>query len=194
LFINLTKKDNLRRRKRKPAQQAIVDYRTNRRIRVREVRLIDHNGENHGVVPTNVALEMAVEAKLDLVEVAPNSRPPVCRIMDYGKFAYEQTKKEKAARKQQKKVEIKEIRLSIDTADFHRDIKVKNARKWLGEDKKVKVSIRFYGREITRPQLGQEVMESVAKELSDISTIEQKPNLEGRKMIMVLTPEMESAE
>jgi translation initiation factor IF-3 len=184
----------LRRRKRKPAQQAIVNYRTNRRIRVREVRLIDHTGENHGVVQTHIALEMAVEAKLDLVEVAPNSRPPVCRIMDYGKFAYEQTKKEKAARKQQKKIEIKEIRLSIDTADFHRDIKVKNAKKWLGEGKKVKVSIRFYGREITRPQLGREVMESVAKELSDISAIEQKPNLEGRKMIMVLTPEMESSE
>ena len=132
---------------------------------------------------------MARDAQLDLVEVAPNARPPVCKILDFGKFAFERTKKESIARKQQKQIEIKTIQLSIDTAKFHRDIKVRNARKWLSEGKKVKISIRFFGREITRPELGKEVIDSIVEELSDISVVEQKPNLEGRKMVMLLTSE-----
>lgn len=160
----------------------------NNRIRARELRLIDQDGTNHGVVSLRDALEMARLAGLDLVEVAPQANPPVARILDYGKFSYEQTKKERLARKQQKQVEIKTIRFSIDTADFHRDIKVRNARKWLGDDKKVKVSIRFYGREITRPQIGMDIMKAIAQELEDVATVEQEPNMEGRNMVMMLAP------
>ncbi len=177
-----------RGRRKKPQQDKIPDYRVNRQIRSREVQLIDADGTNRGVVPLSVALDRAHEARLDLVEVAPNADPPVCRVLDFGKFAYELTKKERLARKQQKKIEIKTIRLSIDTADFHRDIKIRNAKRWLKEGKKVKVSIRFYGREITRPELGQEVMKYVAEELSDVGEIEQAPNMEGRRMVMLLNP------
>lgn len=152
------------------------------------MRLIDQDGTNHGVVSLRDALDKARLAGLDLVEVAPQANPPVARILDYGKFSYEQTKKERQARKQQKQVEIKTIRFSIDTADFHRDIKVRNARKWLESDKKVKVSIRFYGREITRPQIGMDIMTAIAKELEDVATVEQEPNMEGRNMVMMLTP------
>lgn len=160
----------------------------NGRIRAREVRLIDQDGTNHGIVPLRDALERARLAGLDLVEVAPQADPPVARILDYGKFSYELTKKERQARKQQKQIEIKTIRFSIDTADFHRDIKVRSARKWLEEGKKVKVSIRFYGREITRPQIGMDVMTAIAKELEGLATVEQEANMEGRNMVMMLAP------
>lgn len=150
--------------------------------------MIDQDGTNHGVIPIAEAVELAREARLDLVEVAPNADPPVCRILDFGKFAYERTKKERQARKQQKKIEVKTIRLSIDTADFHRDIKVRNARRWLEEGKKVKVSLRFYGREITRPEIGQDMMSAVLDQLTDIAEVEQEPNMEGRRMIMLLSP------
>ena len=165
-----------------------VNYRINNRIRVREVRLIDHNGENHGVVPTAKAMEIAREANLDLVEVAPNSRPPVCRILDYGKFAYEKTKKEREARKLQKQIEIKTVRLTPRTGDFHRDIGVKNARRWLGEGKKVKFQVRFRAREITYPEIGKKALDEIAELLSDIAEIEQKPKLEGWSMTLLMTP------
>jgi translation initiation factor IF-3 len=132
---------------------------------------------------------LAREADLDLVEVAPNANPPVCRIMDYGKFVYEQTRKEREARKRQKKVEIKTIRLTPRTDDFHRGIGVKNARRWLGEGKKVKFMVRFKAREITYPEIGQRMLQGIAEELSDIAEVEQKPNLEGWRMTMMLTPE-----
>ncbi len=180
----------MRRARRKKSRPSVAsNYRVNRQIRAREVQLIDHTGQNRGIVPTREAYEIAQDAQLDLVEVAPNARPPVCRVLDFGKFAYEKTRKDREARKQQKKIEIKTIQLSIDTADFHRDIKIRKAKKWLSEGKKVKVSIRFFGREITRPELGQEVMTSIEEELSEFGVVEQKPNLEGRKMIMLLTPE-----
>lgn len=177
-----------RGRRKKPQQDTGPDYRVNRQIRAREVQLIDQDGTNHGVIPIAEAVELAREARLDLVEVAPNADPPVCRILDFGKFAYERTKKERQARKQQKKIEVKTIRLSIDTADFHRDIKVRNARRWLEEGKKVKVSLRFYGREITRPEIGQDMMSAVLDQLTDIAEVEQEPNMEGRRMIMLLSP------
>ena len=132
---------------------------------------------------------MAREAELDLVEVAPNARPPVCRILDHGKFVYEQTKKEKEARKRQQTVEIKTIRLTPRTDGFHRDIGIKNARKWLGEGKKVKFMVRFKAREISYPELGQQALQSIAEELSDISTIEQRPTLDGWRMTLMLAPE-----
>lgn len=155
--------------------------------------MIDHKGENHGVVPIERALELAREAQLDLVEVAPTARPPVCRILDHGKFVYEQTKKEKEARKRQQTVEIKTVRLTPRTDDFHRDIGVKNARKWLSEGKKVKFMVRFRAREISYPELGQQTLQSIAEELSDISTIEQRPKLDGWRMTLMLAPEKEPA-
>ena len=132
---------------------------------------------------------MAEEANLDLVEVAPGAKPPVCRIMDYGKFSYEFTKKEREARKRQKKIEIKTIRLTPRTDDFHRDIGVRNARRWLNEGKKVKFMVRFRAREITYPELGQKALQDIAEELSDIAVVEQKPKLEGWRMTLMLAPE-----
>jgi translation initiation factor IF-3 len=183
-------REEIRRRGRpKPRKPSSVNYRINNRIRAREVRLIDQDGDNHDVVPIKKAQEMAREAELDLVEVAPNANPPVCRIMDYGKFAYEKTKKEREARKQQKQIEIKTLKLTPRTADFHRDLQVKKARKWLEEGKKVKFQLRFRAREITYPEIGQEMLEGVAEELAEVSEIEQQPKLEGWSMTLMLAPE-----
>lgn len=139
-------------------------------------------------MPINVARDLAQDAGLDLVEVAPNARPPVVRVMDYGKFVYERTRKEREARKHQKQIEIKTIKLSPKIADFHRDLNVKRARGWLTEGKKVKVVVRFRGREITYPELGQQMMNGVAEELQEVGTVEQKPTLEGWQMVMMLAP------
>jgi translation initiation factor IF-3 len=153
------------------------------------VLLIDQDNKNHGKVAIQEAQRLANEAELDLVEVAPNANPPVCRIMDYGKFSYEYAKKDKEARKRQKKVEIKTIRLTPRTDDFHRNIGVRNARRWLEEGKKVKFMVRFKAREITYPELGKEALDSIAEELSDIAVVEQKPVLEGWRMTLMLAPE-----
>jgi translation initiation factor IF-3 len=131
---------------------------------------------------------MAREAELDLVEIAPNSVPPVCRIMDFGKFLFEKEKKEREARKAQTKIEIKEIRLRPKTTDHHRDFKVDDARRWLDKNLKVRVTIRFRGREITYPEIALQDLREIAESLSDISTIEQAPAIEGRAMSMMLTP------
>ena len=150
--------------------------------------MIGPNGENLGVVPIKEALKIAVEAELDLVEVASNAEPPVCRVMDFGKFLYERTKKEREARKAQTKIEIKEIRLRPKTNEHHRSFKVRDARRWLDDGMKVKVTVRFRGREITYPELAPEDLREIAEELADLSTIEQAPNLEGKVMNMVLAP------
>lgn len=155
------------------------------------MRLIDDKGDNVGVVTLEDALARAEKADLDLVEVAPGANPPVCRIIDYGKFTYERTKKEKEARRAQKKIEIKEIRLRPKTTAHHRGFKVKNARRWLGEGKKVKVRIRFRGRERDYPEIALEDLKEIAEELQDISIIEQAPAFEGRTMLMVLAPSSE---
>lgn len=131
---------------------------------------------------------MAEDAELDLVEVAPNASPPVCRIMDYGKFAYEKTKREREARKQQKQIEIKTLRLTPRTSDFHRDVYVRKARQWLEEGKKVKFQLRFRAREITYPEIGQEALQEVAEILGDVSEVEQAPKLEGWSMTLLLNP------
>ena len=164
------------------------DYRVNDRIRAREVRLITDDNENIGVVSIQQALQLASDRELDLVEVAPNADPPVCRIMDFGKFQYERAKKEREARKQQKQIEVKEIRLRPKTDDHHRSFKVRDARRWLEEGMKVKVRIRFRGREITYPEIAHEMLQEVAAELDDIAVVEQAPNMEGRTMLMVLAP------
>lgn len=165
-----------------------VNYRVNETIRVPQVRLIGPEGENVGVVSIEEARRIAQNAELDLVEVAPNSDPPVCRVMDFGKFIYEKAKKEREARKAQTKIEIKEIRLRPKTNDFHRDLQVRNARRWLNEGMKVKVRIRFRGREIDYPQIALNDLKEVAEELSDVAIVEQTPALEGRTMLMVLAP------
>jgi translation initiation factor IF-3 len=152
------------------------------------VRLIGADGENVGVVPLNEALRAAAEANLDLVEVAPQADPPVCRVLDYGKFLYERAKKERLARKAQVKVEIKEIRLRPKTSPHHRSFKVRDARRWLEEGKKVRVRIRFRGREITYPEIALDDLKQIAEELSDAGKIEQAPSMEGRTMIMTLAP------
>jgi len=141
-----------------------------------------------GVINTREALQMAREADLDLVEVAPNSSPPVCRIMDFGKFLYEREKKDREARKAQTKVEVKEIRLRPKTTDHHRDFKVDDARRWLEHNMKVRVTIRFRGREITYPEIALEDLRDIARELSDVGTVEQAPAIEGRAMSMMLVP------
>lgn len=134
------------------------------------------------------AMDKAFEADLDLVEVAPNANPPVCRIIDYGKFIYERTKKEKEAKKAQKKVEIKEIRMRPKTTDHHKGFKIRDARRWLEEGKKVKVRIRFRGRERDYPELAREDLQEIADELQDIAVVEQAPSFEGRTLLMVLAP------
>jgi translation initiation factor IF-3 len=170
------------------------DYRINSEITAREVRLIGPKGENIGVVAIGEAMAMAEEAGSDLVEISPNGNPPVCKILDFGKFQYEQAKKDRQARKQQKTVEVKEIRLRPKTTDHHRSFKVRNARRWLEEGMKVKVRIRFQGREITYPEIGRQLLADIAKDLADIAIVEQQPGMEGRTMLMVLAPGKQSEE
>ncbi len=164
------------------------EFRINEEITAPEVRLIGPNGENAGVVPISQALRVAREAGLDLVEVAPNTEPPVCRVLDFGKFLYEKAKKEREARKAQTKIEVKEIRLRPKTSDHHRSFKLRDARRWLSEGKKVRVRIRFRGREIAYPEIALEDLKSIAESLSDIGMIEQAPSMEGRTMLMILAP------
>ena len=134
------------------------------------------------------AQRMARDAELDLVEVAPNADPPVCRIMDFGKFIYERAKKEREARKAQTKIEVREIRLRPKTNEFHRNLKVREARRWLDDGNKVKVRIRFRGREITYPEIALNDLKLVAEALADVAIVEQTPALEGRTMLMILAP------
>ncbi len=150
--------------------------------------MIDDKGDNRGVVATDEAIGIARDAGLDLVEVAPNARPPVCRVMDYGKFVYEKTRREREARKHQKQVEIKTIKLTPKINAFHRDIRVNKAKKWLAEGKKVKVVVRFRGREITYPEIAQKLMDGVVKDLEEVGTVEQRANMEGWSMVMMLAP------
>jgi translation initiation factor IF-3 len=179
---------NCYRIKKRSKTISTTNFRVNEDIRVKEVRLIGAEGENVGVVSSDEARNMAREANLDLVEVAPNADPPVCRIMDFGKFLYERTKKEREARKSQTKVEVKEIRLRPKTNVHHRGFKVRDARRWLETGMKVKVRIRFRGREIDYLDLALVDLKEVAEELSDVAQVEQAPALEGRSMLMVLAP------
>lgn len=160
----------------------------NEAIRAREVRLIGPDGNQIGVKSRQEALEIAQNANLDLVMVAPNAKPPVCRIMDYGKYKYEQQKKEKEARKKQKVINVKEIRLTptIEDHDFH--TKLRSARKFLEKGDKVRVVIRFRGRAISHSEIGKEVLERLARECEDISVVEAAPKMEGRNMFLILAP------
>ncbi|MFW8575620.1 translation initiation factor IF-3 [Enterococcus entomosocium] len=164
------------------------DMMVNDGIRARELRLIDQNGEQLGVKSKAEALQIAERANLDVVLVAPNAKPPVARIMDYGKFRFEQQKKDREARKKQKVINIKEVRLSptIDVNDFN--TKLRNARKFLEKGDKVKASIRFKGRAITHKEIGQKVLDRLAEETADLATVEQKPKMDGRSMFLILAP------
>ncbi|MDX1522639.1 MAG: translation initiation factor IF-3, partial [Anaerolineae bacterium] len=160
----------------------------NRQITAPEVRLIDDEGGQLGVMPTEEAIRIAEERDTDLVEVAPQAKPPVCRLMDYGKFLYEAQKRERDARKSQVKVEIKEIRLRPKTGEHDIQYKLENARKFLTRGAKVKVRLRFRGREVTHPEVGRDLMARVAEELSDVSVVEKQPSMEGMTMLMILGP------
>jgi translation initiation factor IF-3 len=161
--------------------------RVNRDIRALRVRLINELGEMVGVLDVREAEEMAVEAGLDLIEISPNADPPVCKIGDYGKFKYEAQKKANEARKKQKVIEVKEIKLRPGIDDHDYDVKMRQMRQFLGEGDKVKVTLRFRGREMAHQDLGVKVLERVRDELADLSKIETYPRLEGRQMVMVLT-------
>lgn len=160
----------------------------NEEIRDAEVRLVGPNGDQLGIFSAKDAFEKALEANLDLVKIAPKAKPPVCKIMDYGKFKYEQAKKEKEAKKNQKIINVKEVRLSPNIEEHDLNIKANQARKFLGNEDKVKVSLRFKGREMKNTDKGKIIMNKFIELLSDDCKIEKKPSLEGRQMIMFLVP------
>lgn len=169
------------------------DMNVNEKIRAKEVRLIDSNGDQLGVKSRQEALEIANTRNLDLVLVAPGAKPPVCRIMDYGKFRYEQQKKEQEARKKQKTIQVKEVRFTPGIGDHDFNTKLRNARKFLTNGDKVKASVRFRGRAITHKDLGREVLDRLAEEVKDIAVVESKAKMEGRNMFMMLGPSTDSS-
>lgn len=164
------------------------ELRINDEISAKEVKLIDESGAQLGVMSLDEALKIAEEKELDLVEVAPGTEPTVCKVMNYGKYKYEQARKEKEARKKQKVVDVKEIRLSstIDTHDF--EFKAKNARKFLEDGDKVKATIKFKGREVNNTSFGANVLNKFAETLSDVGTVDKAPKLEGKSMILLINP------
>ena len=159
----------------------------NGQIRDKEVRLIGEDGEQKGIMPIKEAMRLAQEAELDLVKIAPKAQPPVCKIIDYGKYRYELARKEKEAKRKQKTVEVKEVRLSpnIDTNDLN--TKVNNAKKFISKGNKVKITLRFRGREMAHVQQSKHILDDFAELLKDIAVVEKQPKLEGRSMSMVLT-------
>ena len=174
----------------KPAQQPVQrdGPRVNEEIRVREVQLIDSSGANHGVVDIQSAIAMAQEAGLDLVEIAPNSSPPVAKILDFGKYKYQAQKKAAEARKKQKVVEVKEIKIRPMIDDHDYDVKMRAMRRFFEEGDKVKVTLRFRGREMAHQELGYQLLNRVKDDTSKLAKVEQEPRFEGRQVVMVLAP------
>ena len=162
--------------------------RVNREIDVRSIRLVGADGEMIGVVTLREGLTMAEEAGLDLVEVSPNADPPVCKILDFGKFKYEDQKKKNAARKKQKVIEVKEVKLRPNIDDHDYDVKMRMMKKFLEEGDKVKVTLRFRGRELAHQDPGMKVLEKVKADLEELGKVEQIPKMEGRQMVMVIAP------
>lgn len=162
--------------------------RVNDEIRSREVQLIDQNGTNHGVLEFRAAMALATEAGLDLVEISPNNVPPVCKLLDYGKYKYQAQKKAAEARKKQKTVEIKEIKLRPMIDDHDYDVKMRSMKRFFEEGDKVKVTLRFRGREMAHQELGTQLLDRVRTDVSTLAKVEQEPKFEGRQMIMVLAP------
>ena len=163
-------------------------YRINHRIDAREVRLIAEDGANVGVVPTRQALMMAEEANLDLVEISPDAKPPVCKILDYGKFKFQEQKKAAEARKKQKVIEIKEIKMRPMIDDHDYDVKMRAIRRFFEEGDKVKITLRFRGREMAHQELGQQLLDRVKKDTAETAKVESEPRFEGRQIVMVLAP------
>jgi translation initiation factor IF-3 len=178
----------IRRPMRAPLPVQKDGPRINEEINVREVQLIDHEGHNRGVVPIQQALEAATTATLDLVEIAPNSTPPVVKVMDYGKYKYQEQKKAAEARKKQKIVEIKEIKFRPMIDDHDYDVKMRSMKRFFEEGDKVKVTLRFRGREMAHQELGTKLLDRVRDDLTKLAKVEQEPKFEGRQMIMVLAP------
>ena len=160
----------------------------NEEIRDREVRVVDQNGEQLGVMSSREALALADERQLDLVKIAPQARPPVCKLMDYGKYRFEQSKKEREFRKNQKVITVKEVRLSATIEDHDVDVKYKNAVKFLKDGNKVKVTIRFRGRQITHSEIGRQIMDEFADRIKEYGTVDKAPQIEGRNMSMFISP------
>ena len=163
----------------------------NEEIRDREVRVVDQNGEQLGVMSSRQALELAEERQLDLVKIAPTARPPVCKLMDYGKYRFEQSKREREIRKNQKVVTVKEVRLSATIEDHDIGVREKQAIKFLKDGDKVKATIRFRGRQIAHTEIGMEVMKDFAERIKDYGTVTKKPSIEGRNMFMIIDPKDE---
>jgi translation initiation factor IF-3 len=162
--------------------------RVNQAIRAKEIRVVDELGKQVGVMPTYEALRLAQDRNLDLVEIAPNAQPPVCRIIDFGKFMYERTKKEREAKKAQKNIEVKELRIRPKTNWYHTGFKLKRVREFLKDGNKIRVRVLFRAREITHITIGREIMEKVAVELADAASIEQPPQMDGKSLVMLLAP------
>jgi translation initiation factor IF-3 len=162
--------------------------RVNEDIRLREIQLIDQNGTNHGVIDTPTAMKMAQEAGLDLVEISPNTSPPVCKILDYGKYKFQAQKKAAEARKKQKVVEIKEIKLRPMIDDHDYDVKMKAMKRFFEEGDKVKVTLRYRGREMAHQELGTKLLDRVKTDVAELAKVEQDPKFEGRQVVMVLAP------
>ena len=162
--------------------------RINEEIRVPEVRLIDADGNQLGIVSSREARRLSEEAGLDLVEISPDAKPPVCRVMNFGKFAYQQSKRKAAAKKKQKQVHLKEVKLRPATEEADYQVKLRNIIRFLAGGDKAKITIRFRGREMAHPELGMQLMERIIAELTDHGIVEQRPKLEGRQMVMVIGP------
>ncbi len=154
------------------------------------MRVVDHDGSQLGVMPLREALNKAMEKNLDLVNVAPNAKPPVCKIMDFGKYKYEQSKREKESRKNQKLVIVKEVKVRPNIEDHDFQTKLRNAKRFLESGDKVKATVMFRGREITHPELGQKLLVRMAKDLEELANVEREPKVEGRNMVMILTPKI----
>lgn len=163
-------------------------HQINEEILDKEVRLIGDQGEQLGIMSAQEALKIAVEKELDLVKIAPGSNPPVCKVMDYGKFRFEQAKKEKEAKKNQRVIEIKEIRMSPGIGENDFNTKLKNGQKFLNDGDRVKVSVRFRGREMAHTEIGEQLLKDFAAKCADIATLDKNPKLEGRNMSMFLSP------
>ncbi|MGD8762970.1 MAG: translation initiation factor IF-3 [Desulfobacteraceae bacterium] len=160
----------------------------NKNIRAQEVRVIDPEGNQIGIIPTKEALSAAAEYGLDLVEVSPNANPPVCKIMDYGRYRYEQTKKKQEAKKKQTTFQVKEIKIRPKTGEHDLQVKLNHIKKFIGKKDKVKVSCLFRGREITLSQRGMELLDQIAEETDEIAVVEQSPKFDGRTLVMILSP------
>ena len=167
---------------------AVTDYQVNEEIRDREVRLIGENGEQLGIMSSRDAMQIAIEKDLDLVKIAPGSTPPVCKIMDYGKYRFEQSKREKEARKNQRVIEIKEIRMSPSIGENDFLVKLRNGQKFLADGDRVKVTVRFRGREMAHTNIGEQLLRDFAQRCAEIANLDKQPKLEGRNMSIFLSP------